>query len=232
MIYDGHCHLLDISERDYQEVVIASVSIDYPTSKKNLEVEYRAKKVLRGVGVHPWRADLDQARRVVRELSDKAHFMGEIGLDYRLSEVPKEIQIKVFRELLTPRKTANVHALDAWRDAFNILREMDIRRAIFHWYTGPVDLLKDIEGAGYFIGVNPSISFQRKHREVVMRAPLDILITESDGGYEYRGLLLEPLMIGNTLTLLASLQGYDLDYVKRIIGRNFNTLYEVEKISQ
>lgn len=164
MLYDAHCHCSELDGK--YNVVVAAVSMDLKTSMKTLNM----KGVLRGVGIHPWNAGNGELERV-KELVERADFIGEVGLDYRLSKASREVQIKYFQEFLLPDKTVNIHALDAWEDAFNLALRHGVKRAIFHWYTGPQTLLKDIEGAGYFITINPSVTFQEKHQKILDVAP-------------------------------------------------------------
>lgn len=181
-----------------------------------------------GVGIHPWNVHNENLDRVL-ELTEKADFIGEVGLDYRYAKADKESQIKYFQAFvdraIEEDKLVNVHALDAWRDSFNILTRSGVKRAIFHWYTGPEDLLKDIEGAGYYITINPSVSFQQKHLRVLEKAPLEIILTESDGGYEYRGKMLEPTDIPIALKIISKVKAVEEEELKRIIERNFKNAF-------
>ncbi len=180
MLFDAHCHCSELGRK--YDVFVAAVSMDLRTSLATLNME---GKMLKGVGIHPWNAGNGELEKV-KELVERADFIGEVGLDYRLSKASKEVQIRYFEEFLIPDKTVNIHALDAWEEAFNLALKHGVKRAIFHWYTGPLHLLKDIEGAGYFITVNPSVTFQEKHQRVVDASPLEIILTESDGGYVYK----------------------------------------------
>ncbi|WP_193363704.1 TatD family hydrolase [Metallosphaera cuprina] len=218
MLFDAHCHCSQLN-KDYS-VFTASVSMDLETSLATLKM-----KGLRGVGIHPWNAGkvkIDEVKRLI----ERADFVGEVGLDYRLSEASKEVQRMYFEEFLDfPEKPVNVHALDAWEDAFNLVIKHEIRSAIFHWYTGPLNLLKDIEGAQYFITINPSVSFQAKHQKVVEVAPTRIILTESDGGYVYKGKLLEPTMVTEALKQIARIKGLEVRQVERIVEENFRRAF-------
>ena len=225
--YDAHCHYSYL-KKHYDNFVIAAVSMDKDSSIDTLRL--KSDKVLAGVGIHPWRVHEEKLESVL-PLIDKADFIGEVGLDYRFAKAPKELQIEYFKffaeKALETNKLINVHALDAWRDAFEILNKLGVKRAIFHWYSGPEDLLKDIEGAGYFVTVNPSITFQQKHRRVIEKASLDIIITESDGGYEYRGKLLEPTDIVNVIPMLAKLKGVSEEEFLKKVEENFKKAYGI-----
>ncbi|AWR99924.1 TatD family hydrolase [Metallosphaera hakonensis] len=215
MLFDAHCHCSELGRK--YDVFVAAVSMDLRTSLATLNME---GKMLKGVGIHPWNAGNGELEKV-KELVERADFIGEVGLDYRLSKASKEVQIRYFEEFLIPDKTVNIHALDAWEEAFNLALKHGVKRAIFHWYTGPLHLLKDIEGAGYFITVNPSVTFQEKHQRVVDASPLEIILTESDGGYVYKGRILEPSMVNEVIEFLANRKGIDRKEVEKIVERNF-----------
>ncbi|AAY80635.1 TatD family hydrolase [Sulfolobus acidocaldarius] len=226
MYYDAHCHYISLRGKKYDEFIIAAVSMDYDSSLST--VSLKNEKILVGVGIHPWNVHNENLDRVL-ELTEKADFIGEVGLDYRYAKADKESQIKYFQAFvdraIEEDKLVNVHALDAWRDSFNILTRSGVKRAIFHWYTGPEDLLKDIEGAGYYITINPSVSFQQKHLRVLEKAPLEIILTESDGGYEYRGKMLEPTDIPIALKIISKVKAVEEEELKRIIERNFKNAF-------
>ena len=227
MYYDAHCHCDGLPSLDYKDFVIACVSTDYQSSLKTLS--FKRENVLVGVAVHPWEVHKEDYRKVL-ELVDKADFIGEIGLDYRFAKADKAKQQEVLMAFaeVAKDKTFNVHALDAWKDALDILLKANIKRAIFHWYSGPPELLKDIEGAGYFITVNPFVKQQKKHGAVAERADLKIILTESDGGYEYRGVFLKPDMIPETVSYLAELKGVTEEELMRVIEENFRKAFNLD----
>ncbi|BDB97891.1 TatD family hydrolase [Saccharolobus caldissimus] len=223
--FDAHCHYSFLRKR-YEGYFIAAVSMDYQSSLDTLSL--KSDNILVGVGIHPWRVHEEDINRVL-PLINRADFVGEVGLDYRFAKASRDLQIAYFERQIeeSKGKLINVHALDAWEDAFNILIKHNVKRAIFHWYTGPLTLLKDIEGAGYFISINPSVTFQKKHQNVLEKADLRILLTESDGGYEYRGKLLEPTDIPEILIYMSKVLGLDEDYLIRIIRDNYARAFSI-----
>jgi len=227
--FDAHCHYSYLKKK-YEDYLIAAVSMDYQSAMDTFSL--KSDNVLVGVGIHPWRVHEEDLTRIL-SLIIKADFVGEVGLDYRFTKAPKELQIKYFEEQIKAGegKLINVHALDAWKDAFNILVKNDVKSAIFHWYTGPINLLKDIESAGYFISINPSVSFQKKHQEVLKNVDLKNVLTESDGGYEYRGKLLEPSDIPNAISFMSNFLGIEEYKLVRIISNNFFKAYGVNPVN-
>ncbi|AEE94142.1 TatD family hydrolase [Acidianus hospitalis] len=225
MLYDAHCHY-SLLKKKYEGYFIAAVSMDYNSSVETLSLN--DKNILKGVAIHPWNAHKEKIESVL-PLIDKADFVGEIGLDYKYSEAPKELQIRYFEEFLkkSQDKTVNIHAVNSWNDVLNLLIKHDIRRAIIHWYSGPKELLRDIEGAGYFITINPSVTFQEKHRIIAENASPNIVLTESDGGYMYKGKLLEPTDIPSIIKFLSKIWNEDERYVEKKIEINFRKAFNL-----
>ncbi len=234
MLVDAHCHLYGFTDKELKEfkgLVIASVGEDLESSMQNISLSKRYGWVKPFVGIHPWNIEdyseeeFKAVETMIRE--GEVAGIGEVGLDKRLGK-KWEKQVELFErfcslaaELNLP---LNIHALDAWREAFHILQKYSIKRALFHWYTGPQDLLKDIEGAGYYISINPSVKIQPKHRAILEKADLEVILTESDGPYNYKGLRLNPLMINDLVKEIASVKDVSYDEVSRIVSRNFERL--------
>ena len=51
-----------------------------------------------------------------------------------------------------------------------------------------------------------------------------MIITESDGPYNYRGLRLKPTMISDLMEFISNVKGVDKASSERIIERNFERL--------
>jgi Mg-dependent DNase len=226
MFYDAHCHYVYVKGKFYEDFVIAAVSVDYNSSVETLRIQL--PNIIKGVAIHPWRVHEEDIERII-PLIKQADFVGELGLDYKYSIANKEKQVEYFTRMIeeSDGKTLNVHSINSWEEVLNILLNKGVKRAIIHWYSGPIRMLKDIEGAGYFITINPSFVFQRKHREVAEKVPLDILLTESDGGYVYRGKMLEPYDIVNAVEELSKVRGIETKELHRIIEDNFKKAFQI-----
>lgn len=233
---DVHCHLHEYSDDEVKELVkdtlIFAVSDDYKSSKRTIELAKEINNIIPGVGIHPWKIginiNIDEVGRIL-ELIEKAKvkMIGEVGLDSRFRKETLDLQERVFRELLehaSPNMLFNVHTPGTWERVFKLLTDYNIRVAIFHWYSGPIELLREIEAQGYYISINPSVEFQREHREIAKQAPLNIILTESDGPYRYKGRLLGPKLIPLTLNILAKLKGMDVEEVTNAIRNNVDAI--------
>lgn len=240
-LYDAHCHLHEFDSQAVESfvsrgIVVVAVSDDLRSSIRTLELG----RVFRGsvipcVGIHPWNiARLDHGGlEAVLELirSSGAVCVGEVGLDRRfLPQNTFERQVEIFSAILREASSAssvvNIHSVGAWREALRLVRRADIPRAVFHWYTGPEDVLREIEDSGYMITINPSLKIQEKHRRIASAARLENVLLESDAPYEYKGIRLSPHMVLETAELLASLRKIPVDEVLETVERNFTRTFE------
>ncbi|MEZ0394570.1 MAG: TatD family hydrolase [Desulfurococcaceae archaeon] len=236
MYVDGHAHCHELGRQELEELarggfVVVCVSDDVESSRATMALAESAG-VVPCIGIHPWsvgRLGPTDARNLIRELGERASCLGEVGLDSKFVPQTIELQREVFaifleasRELGLPM---NLHAAGTWREVFELVRRADVDRAYFHWYTGPADLLDEIVGAGYFVGANAALKVQAKHRELLARAPLGSVISESDAPYNYRGLELRPRMVAEVVEFLASTRGLSAEVVATKIRDNAKRLY-------
>jgi len=234
MLVDAHCHAHAFSDaelREFSEIRIIAVSEDLESSRRTIDLSKRFNNIIPFIGIHPWdlesisEKELEEVLKILR-LSG-AMGIGEVGVDGRIKRsIQRQVEVfKLFCEISVELDLPmNIHALDAWDQVFEIMLKMDVRRALFHWYTGPIKLLRDIGEAGYYISINPAVRIQPKHRKVLENAELDMIITESDGPYNYRGLRLKPTMISDLMEFISNVKGVDKASSERIIERNFERL--------
>ena len=231
MLVDAHCHAHAFSDaelREFSEIRIIAVSEDLESGRRTIGLSKRFNNIIPFVGIHPWNLEsisekeLEEVLEILR-LSG-AMGIGEVGVDGRIKRsIRRQVEVfKLFCEISAELDLPmNVHALDAWDQVFEIMLKMDVRRALFHWYTGPIKLLRDIGEAGYYISINPAVRVQPKHRRVLENAELDMIMTESDGPYNYRGLRLKPTMISDLIEFISNVKGVDRTSIEKIIERNF-----------
>jgi len=235
VIIDSHIHLHEYGNEVDKYcgnmcLRLVAMSDDFESSKHTVELGRRCRNVVPAVGIHPWSISegADRYLNQVLELIREAQFVGEVGLDRKFVPQTFKRQLSVFREFLKAAseygRGVSVHAAGAWSEVLRELEKYDVKVAIIHWYTGPIELLDNIKSLGYYIGVNPAIRMQRKMREVVKAAPLEIILTESDGPYNYRGMSLGPELIRETIKIIAELKSISVAEVAEAIKQNFNSV--------
>jgi len=236
MFIDSHVHMHEYSEDEIMkycsmtDYVFLAVSDDYESSLKTLDIARRCSNVIPAIGIHPWEVketSVSELNNVMR-LVNNAYFLGEVGLDKKFVPQTFSYQLNIFNKFVEIAREYNkglsIHAAGAWREVLDILYRNDIKVAIIHWYTGPPELLKDIESLGYYIGINVALKIQKKMRLIIEKAPLEIMITESDGPYEYRGMKLNPELIPEAINEIAKIKEVSRDHVVKVISENFRNL--------
>ena len=206
-LIDTHCHLDEIENLDSvldearQAGVtgIIAVGINFET---NLKVLGLAEKyhgfVYPALGLHPQelpemgKVEVDRIMAQIEEHIEKAIAIGEIGLDYHKrirALATKERQQAVLRDVILLAKKydkpVSIHSRYAWRDALTVATEVGIKDAVFHWYTGPSSVLRDLLGQGYYISATPAAEYHSEHRRAVRETPLDRLLLETDSPVSY-----------------------------------------------
>ena len=240
---DAHSHSHEYSLEELQGILeklpihIVIVSDDLDTSLKTLRyAENLPGRVTPCVGVHPWsvktRESIEEARKTVElALDRRVKCLGEVGLDTKFVGETIELQREVFRVFLEAARDhgliLNLHTAGTWEEVLNLLERYDIGYANFHWYTGPLHLLKRIEENGYTISINPAIRIQKKHQNVVANAPLEIMLTESDAPYEYRGIKMSPELVPEVVEHIARIKGLEVDEVAEAVLENFEKRWGV-----
>lgn len=232
---DAHCHVyglsLDRLKKIIANTIIVGVSEDLETSKKVIEISRRIDRIIPMVGIHPWnvaKASYKELQDVVALLEDAKGF-GEIGLDGKAKSFEKQLDfferfLEVASEYNVP---VNIHSRAAWREVIDLLFKYEIGKAILHWYSGPKEFLKDFESQGYMITINPSVVFQPKHQKILESAPLSIILTESDGPYQYRGKYLTPADIPSLVAFIAKVKQTAQKRVRRTIYENLKKYFEM-----
>lgn len=237
-IYDTHAHLDHIEDlegalrraADAGVRGIVAPGMDLASCEKlpGLARREGLPKVYYAFGIHPseaGRADLPAVAEHIRRQAGDLAAVGEIGLDFWYKEVRKDEnkkagQRKVFQALLEQSGEFNlpavIHSRGCWRECFETARAVGIKKAEFHWYSGPVDVLKDILDAGYFVSTSPGVAFSPQSREAMAYAPVEQTMIETDSPVFYKnrdsddpGFMSEPKDVWKTLEAYAALKGLD-----------------------
>ncbi|SFA58570.1 TatD DNase family protein [Anoxybacillus pushchinoensis] len=115
-------------------------------------------------------------------------YIGEVGLDYSKEYFDYRMeQQRVFRYICKRagehNKILSIHSRMAERDVLNILKESNVRFAVFHWYSGPLSLVDEIIRNGYYFSVNYSMLTAEKGLKIIEKIPLERLLIETDGPF-------------------------------------------------
>ncbi len=241
-LVDVHAHLEELTDlaESLKEAKAAgvrgvvAVGMDVESNRRVLQIaEEDAGFVYPALGYHPWMIKEEEAEEnlsFIREYAREGIALGEIGLDYKV-KVKKELQWRVFGELLDAALQSNkpviVHCRFSHRRAFEMIRERKIERAVFHWYSGPVDLLDKILPMGYFISATPALAYSPPHREAIQRAPIDRILLETDTPVSYQGKEARPKDVLVSLEEVAKLKRLDPSIVALQTTANASEFFQI-----
>jgi TatD DNase family protein len=182
--------------------------------------------ILPALGLHPWNIDQEDSESClsyIEENLDRAVALGEVGLDYRI-RTPKSLQKAVLYRQLTMAVARDLavilHCRFSHARVLEIVKEVGLRQAIFHWYSGPTEVLNELVKGGYFISATPAVKYSSKHREAISLVPLKNLVLETDCPVEYRGVESRPADVVEVCQQVASLKGVSFVEVAKVTTRN------------
>lgn len=247
-IIDTHAHLDQLEHveealvRAYQEGVeaVVAVGIDAVSSRKNLELSERREKnwpkIYLAFGMHPSEADREVLKECIGLISHNITHLkaiGEIGLDFWQKEVKKDPRKKAEQEEVFKKQLAlakefslpvSIHSRGSWQRCFELLLASGVKKAVFHWYSGSLDILKEILNQGFFISATPALKYSPQHQEAVKFAPIEKLFLETDSpvfyGERETGFRAEPQDVFKTLPLVSQIKDISEEAVARITTDN------------
>jgi len=247
-LIDSHAHLEELAdlasaiERAKERGVVAIVAdgSDYQSNNQVLEIaEKYGHFVYPAIGFHPGSlaesvSSLERNLQFIEDNMEKVVALGEVGLDYHKELIKlsgKDLQKEVFASILVLARRYNkpviVHSRYAWRDSFTLVKEAEVEKAVFHWYTGPINVLKDILSQGYFVSATLAAEYHEEHRRAIKEAELESLLLETDSPVRYRGHQAEPADVARVLISVAELKGLSPHIVANKTTENTMRLYGI-----
>jgi TatD DNase family protein len=203
-LVDTHAHLEEITDLEHTVdvalaaglVAIVAVGSDLASNQRVLEISRAYPSlVFPALGLHPWNLkenELEETIGFVERHAAEAVGIGEIGLDYHkrvVASASKERQKHIFARLLQiavrHSKPALVHSRYAWRDCLDLVEQAGVDKAVFHWFTGPSSVLRDVISRRYYLSATPAAEYHEEHRRAVRETPLELLLLETDSPVTY-----------------------------------------------
>lgn len=235
---DTHCHIdlyknpkviLDICEN--KGITVFSMT-NLPSHFEMGMPFFQSKKYVRmALGMHPLHAALHKNEFSKFELYlSKTSYIGEIGLDFSKEGIEtKDIQLASFNRILKlvsdKKKILSLHSRRAEKEVFELLIQYKIQNAIFHWYSGGLNLIENISGAGYYFSINPAMIKSISGQKIISKIPKENVLTETDGPFINKDN--EPLLPGEieeVIIYLSNIWNITIDEVQNTININFRRL--------
>jgi TatD DNase family protein len=241
-LIDGHAHLDAITpidpviERACSVGVsrIIAVGMDFESNKKTLEIAGNYPDyIFPAIGYHPWSIKENEIQNnlsFIEKHIAQCVAMGEVGIDYKI-KVKKAVQWEVFSQVLQiarkNEKPVIIHSRFSYERAHRMVIEAGIEKAVFHWYSGPENILSRIIEDGFFVSATPALAFSKAHREAIIKAPVERILVETDSPVKYGYKTSEPADLIETLRQLAKLKELSENEVALITTKNSEKLYGI-----
>jgi TatD DNase family protein len=239
MFIDAHAHLdaygdlleSALGEIRQQRIFTFATAMDVPTYIRLRRIGERSDLVLPSFGIHPKRAPEYAARLTeVGRYIEATPAIGEIGLDFHWVEDRSQYpaQVKVLEYFLgaarEQKKIVNLHTKGAERKILDLLERYHISRAIVHWYSGPLDILRAFADFGAYFTVGVEVTRSDTIREIARAIPDHLLLTETDnpGGFKWlTGVPGMPGEIVKVIHAISALRQASPDVIERTVHENF-----------
>ncbi|MDR1679918.1 MAG: TatD family hydrolase [Prevotellaceae bacterium] len=230
---DVHCHfdMAKSPERyisDNEKKQIITIGMTNLPSHFQMGINHvrRYKYIRLALGLHPLRAK-EHAKEYskFRQYVDETSYIGEVGLDFsREGFSTKEIQIKSFELVLdcirTKNKILSLHSRRAEKETLEMLTEKGVENAIFHWYSGSLNVLRSVANSGFFFSINSAMIQSDNGKKIIAEIPKELILTETDFPY------INNNDIENVHIYLSKLWNISIENVEQIIHNNFKNLIE------
>ncbi|OGX25883.1 MAG: hypothetical protein A2787_05535 [Omnitrophica WOR_2 bacterium RIFCSPHIGHO2_01_FULL_48_9] len=256
-IIDTHTHLDHLEDiegalRRAQQAGVAAivaVGVDLAANKRNLEIKRATQqpKIYVALGIHPGNinpAEVAATLKFIRENIKEVVAIGETGLDYwykwvKKDEAKKQEQRATFQKQLELAKEFDlpvvIHSRGAWRDCLSMTQQAGVKKALFHWYSGPVDILQEILAGGYYVSTSPSVAYSPQSREAMAAAPIERTLIETDSPVYYgekdKGFLAEPKDVFRTLQAYAELKKVPEEKALNILNQNAKDFFALQDLN-
>ncbi len=249
-LIDCHAHLDELNDADCAlrsaaaagVIGVVGVGTDFASSGRILEIAAGSPPlpVYPAVGLYPDKVASGEIPRVLELIAasrSRIRALGEIGLDYWIPSLRKKspnrsevkaLQKEAFRLQLEAAVRAKlpviVHSRGAWADSLQMVRESRVEKALFHWFSGPLDVLAGILESGYLVSAPPASVASPPLREVLHAAPIERIVLETDcpvprrEGDEF--IPTAPADLKRSLAALAALKGMPEEETARITTSN------------
>lgn len=226
--------------RQYEQGVYAAVGL-HPIHLVETEVDREEMNAAEGVPGFRTRKeefDYDVYRDLARD--PKVVAIGECGLDYyRLRDTAeiKKKQVETFRKQIAlarnVKKPLMIHCRNAYEDLITILREekADEVGGDIHFFAGDWNIAKQFLDFGFYLSFTGVITFANQYDDVIKKAPLDRIMTETDAPYvapvPYRGKRNEPLYVEEVARRIAVIKSITLEEAARATTENAIRLFRL-----
>ena len=252
-LFDTHAHMDDeafVSDREellralpeQGIALLMNPGCSLASSRAACDLAEKYDYIYAAVGSHPDAADevnqeTLEAYRMLCKQNSKVKAIGEIGLDYHYEDIPREIQLRAFRDQMALARELNlpviVHEREAHEDGMAVVREFPEVTGVFHCYSGSAEMARQLVKLGWYIGFTGVLTFKnaRKALEVAQSIDLSRIVLETDCPYmspePFRGKRNDPGKLYRMAQVLGQLRGIPAEEAAGIALENGKRLYGI-----
>jgi TatD DNase family protein len=142
--------------------------------------------------------------------------IGEIGLDFHVEDLDRDLQRHYFTQQLQIARERNlpviVHARGALEEVTLTLRRTGGLRGVVHSFSGSEQQARRLWDIGFHLGIGGPVTYPRAQRlrRIVAKMPIEWLLLESDApdqpDADHRGERNEPARVAVVLRCVATLR--------------------------
>ncbi len=250
-LIDVHAHLQDEKfAEDLPEVIkraknagvtrIVNAGTTVADSRRAVEIAAEYPGCLALIGIHPHEASSFNVDSVteLRSLASEPGVLGigEIGIDFHYDFSPRDVQIKVFKELwqlaAELQMPAVVHVREAYNAFFEAIAGLPApAKVLLHCFSGDLDIARRAVDMGFHFSIGGALTFPKSEltREVFGFLPANRIHLETDCPYLApqfkRGKRNEPAYLTSTLEQMAKVRRLSAPAMAEIINQNAIELF-------
>jgi TatD DNase family protein len=256
---DTHAHLnFEAFNKDYAQVIerslasgvktIINVGSKLATSQKAVKISGEYKKgIYAAVGLHPIHVTDEEFK--VKEFGQlaknpKVVAIGETGLDYYHYQQSKDLQKEIFIKHLQLAKGINLPVIlhcrgskenpkDAYLEMLEIIKDKNFS-GVIHCFSADWPIAQKFLQLGLYIGFTGPITFKNatpELLEVVKKAPIDKILTETDCPFlapePFRGQRNEPAYVEYITRKIVEIRNLSFDPSPLAKGEGFEKIDKI-----
>ncbi len=253
-IVDSHCHLYyepfindlkkTINECRSKDVKrLLTISVDYETSLKNIEISSEFDEIFCTIGLHPNNVvHNENSLNKILDLyipNSKIVGVGEAGIDlYRSGENLKE-QIICFQQqiefCIENKLPLVIHSRDAEKETIDVLKKYANKdlNFVLHCFSGSENFAMECLNLNGYISFGGMITFKNSAHlnEVCYKIPLNKILVETDSPYlsphPFRGKINHPENTFLVVKKIAEIKRKSVEDISKITTDNFNKLFNL-----
>ena len=211
---------------------------DVDSSQEAVELAEKYPEIYASIGVHPVDKkdeyfDISKYEELVKH--PKVVAIGECGMDFFHAKKDEDFerQKKLFMDQIEfaakHNKPLMIHGRSAEKEIVEFLEPLkekygDKLRGNVHFFAGSWEVAQRFFAIDFTISFTGVITFTHDYDEVIKKAPLNKILSETDAPYvapvPYRGKRNEPSYVSEVVKKIAEIRGEDPELVRETLVNN------------